>query len=326
MAALDPILGALLLGTWFSSILFGIVLVEAYKYFSTFPDDSWFRKGLVILLLTLCCLALVGEYGTTYLPAVTYWGDVQGLTTVFWTFPVAYFGNGIAGTIVDFYLIYRFYSLSKNIWITLIFSAMNLLALAGFLIVMVLLPKRSRTDHPTLTIGAIMNFIATSVVDVLIALGLIWKLRGMKSNFAQTNTFLKRVMVGAIRTGSITALCSILDLATFLNNPQTDVSTAFSYQFAQLYTLTLLFNFNLRRTAGMLSGTSKTSESRNGNTNTMRMDGIQVHRTLHVQMDPISSVGDATTRRLDELEDVKHHSSDVESLSARNLDISPMKS
>ncbi|KAJ6506312.1 hypothetical protein C8R47DRAFT_1315790 [Mycena vitilis] len=325
MSALDPIVGALLLATWLASILFGIVLVEAYKYFSTFPDDSWYRKGLVVLMLTLCGLALVGEYGTTYLPAVTYWGDIEGLRTVFWTTPVAQFANGIAAAIVDFFLIYRFYSLSKNLWITLIFSAMNLLAFAGSLIVLILLPHRSITDRPTLTIGAIIAFTATSVVDVLIALGLIWKLRGMKSNFAQTNTFLKRIMVGAIRTGSVTALCSILDLAAFLNNKDTDVSTAFSYQFAPLYTLTLLFNFNLRRTAGMRSGTSKT-ESRNGNTNTLHMNGIQVHRTVNVQMDPVTSVGDATARRLDDLEEIKHHSSDVESLSARNLDISPMKS
>ncbi|KAJ6462788.1 hypothetical protein C8R47DRAFT_95733 [Mycena vitilis] len=321
MAALDPILGALLLATWLSSILSGIVIVEAYKYFSTFPDDSWHRKGLVILLLTLCVGALFGEYGTTYLPAVTYWGDVQGLIRVWWTSPLAQFCNAIAGIIVDFYLIYRFYSLSKNLLITLILSAMTLLALAGFLIIIVLLPHRSIVDRPTLTIGAIISFAATALVDVLIAAGLIWKLRGMKSNFAQTNTFLKRVMVGAVRTGSITAICSILVLVAFLNNKDTDVSTFFTYQFAPLYTLTLLFNFNLRRVAGMRSGTSKTSESRNGHTDTLRMNGIQVHRTLHVTMDPISSVGAGTTRRLDDLEEVKHHSSDVESLSARNVDM-----
>ncbi|KAJ7983232.1 hypothetical protein DFH06DRAFT_1467084 [Mycena polygramma] len=298
----------------------------AESYFSTFPDDSWFRKGLVVLLLTLCGGALLGEYGTTYLPAVTYWGDVQGLTTVFWTLPLAQFSNAIVSTIVDCYLIYRFYALSKSLWMTLILYAITIVALGGFMVVLVLLPKRSITDRPTLTIGAIIDFSCTAVVDVLIAAGLIWKLRGMKSNFSHTNTFLKRVMIGAVRTGSITAICSILVLVTFLNNKDTDVSTFFSFQFAPLYTLTLLFNFNLRRATGLRSGTSKTSESRNGNTNTMRMDGIQVHRTMHVTMDPISSVGDATTRRLDDLEEVKHHSSDVESLSARNLDISPMKS
>ncbi|KAJ7983243.1 hypothetical protein DFH06DRAFT_1441055 [Mycena polygramma] len=322
MGALDPILGAVLLGTWFASILYGIVLMEAWKYFTVFSDDSWTRKSLAMVTLAFCTAALVGDYGTAYLPMVTFWGNVVELGNAL---SLSSFANTILATIVDSYLIYRLHTLAKNLWITMFLYALLLLALGGYMVVFVLLVTgRVITERPTETIGAIINFITVAVVDLLTAVGLIWKLRSMRSNFAHTNTFLNRVMVGAVQTGSVTAMCSLLILVTFLNNPDDDVSTFFLFQFGPLYTLTLLFNFNLRRGPGSLA--SRTSESRTGrNTDTMRMDGIHVHRTAIVTMDPIDSVVDAAHRRLDDLEEVKHNNSDVESLSARNVKVATMK-
>ncbi|KAJ6481526.1 hypothetical protein C8R47DRAFT_590605 [Mycena vitilis] len=315
---LDTILGALLLGTWVASILFGVVIVEAYKYFTTFPEDSWLRKGFVIFVLSLCTTALVGDYGTTYYPTVTYWGNVEALGITFWSLPLSSFVNTILATIVDSYLIYRLHTLMKNIWLTIFLYGLLVLAMGGYLIVFILLVEgRNQQEVHIETIGAIVNFIAVALVDLLTAAGLIWKLRTMKSNFSQTNTFLNRVMVGAVQTGSVTAVCSLLILATFVNNSRTDVSTFFLFQFAPLYTLTLLFNFNLRQ-AGR-SATSKTSESRNGNTNIMLSDGIRVQHTHVVTMDPTDSVVDATNRRLDELEEIKHNPNSSEEHSARNV-------
>ncbi|KAJ7627983.1 hypothetical protein DFH06DRAFT_1442361 [Mycena polygramma] len=318
--SLDPILGAPLLGTWLASLLFGIVIVEGYKYFTTFPDDSPLRKGLVMLVLGLCVTALVGDYATTYYPTVTFWGNLEALGATPWSLPLASFVNTITATIVDTYLIHRLYTLTKNLWVTIFLYGLLILALGGYMIVFVLLAMRCNQQQLHIeTIGAFVNFIAVAVVDILTAAGLIWKLWTMRSNFAQTNTFLNRVMVGAIQTGSVTAVCSLLILATFVNNPNNAVSAFFLYQFAPLYTLTLLFNFNLRQ-AGR-SATSKTSESRNGNTNILLAEGIHVHRTTLVTMNPTDSVADATNRRLDDLEEIKHNpnGSDVGDHGARNV-------
>ncbi|KAJ6506307.1 hypothetical protein C8R47DRAFT_1315786 [Mycena vitilis] len=340
MGALDQLLGALLLGTWLASILYGMVVIEAFKYFTLCSDDSWSRKSLMIVTLGFCTAALIGDYGTAYFPTVTFWGDVQGLATVFWSLPLSSFANTVLASIVDCYLVYRLYTLSKNIWSTLFLYALILLALGGYLVVFVLLSTgRSITHRSTLTIGAVINFTSVAVVgelspltsssadkhliqitDVLTAAGLIWKLRTMRSSFPQTNTFLNRVMTGALQTGSITAVCSLLILATFLNNPDTDISTFFMFQFGPLYTLTLLFNFNLRRGPDSLG--ARTSGSRTGvTTNTMHMDGIHVHRTAVVTIDPIDTAVGASHRRLDDLEECKRdlkHDSD-EPLGARTM-------
>ncbi|KAJ7631587.1 hypothetical protein DFH06DRAFT_1337565 [Mycena polygramma] len=340
MSALDPILGAMLLGTWGASILTGVVIVQAYTYFTSFPDDPLHRKALVSLVLALCAAALAADYATIYYPAVTFWGQIEGLTTIFWSLPMASLVNTLIACIVNSYLIFRLYNLTKSIWLMLSLYTLLTLALGGQLIVFILLLRKTDiTERHTETIGAIIDFIAMATVDLLTAGGLIWKLRTMRSTFAPTNTFLNRVILGAIQTGSVTAVCSLLILATFLNNPDNDVSTFFMFQFAPLYSLTLLFNFNLRRPNGLRSGTSKTSESRNGNTGLVRSEGIRefsfysptpttpnVHRTAIVKMDPIDPAVTAAQHRLDALDEVKHHSnSDVESFNGRHEMADSMK-
>ncbi|KAJ6481525.1 hypothetical protein C8R47DRAFT_1218301 [Mycena vitilis] len=213
------------------------------------------------------------------------------------------------------------FAMTKNLWVTIFLYGLLLLALGGYMIVFVLLAMRRNQEQLHIeTIGAFVNFIAVAIVDILTAAGLIWKLWTMRSSFAQTNTFLNRVMVGAVQTGSLTAMCSLLILATFVSNPNNAVSAFFLYQFASLYTLTLLFNFNLRQ-AGR-STTSKTSESRHGNINILLGEGIRTPpptfiRTLLL----IWSLVDATNRRLDDLEEIKHNpnGSDVGDHGARNV-------
>ncbi|KAK7029849.1 hypothetical protein R3P38DRAFT_3513084 [Favolaschia claudopus] len=337
---LDDVFGALLLGSWAASILFGLVLAEAFKYFTAFPNDPWSRKGLVILCLAMTVAALAGDYANTYLPTVTYWGklrrilfmlpltithaftgNTEALAKVYWPLPLYSIMNTLLSNIVDCYLIYRFYSLSKNIFATLFLYALVLLAFAGYLMGFIPLVRGSFSlaDRENSRIGAMINFITLSVCDILIAAGLIWKLNSMKSNFAHTNTFIKRVMIGAIQTGSLTSITAILLLITFLNNPQSNIPTFFIFLFAPLYTLTLLMNFNVRRAPGT-SGTSKTSESRGNGNNNIIMDGIQVHRTAIVTMDPTDSELEAQRRRMDE---EGKQEFDDESLSARKVQLRP---
>ncbi|KAJ7128087.1 hypothetical protein C8R46DRAFT_1363657 [Mycena filopes] len=317
MAGLDNIFGALLLGTWMASLLFGLVVSEAYKYFTLLPNEPWTRKGLVILTLTFTVAALVGDYANTYLPTVTYWGNVAAIQKTYWPvrtvfifhltqsnpasnqLPLYSITNTLLAIIVDSCLIFRLYSLWKNIVVALVLYAILLAAFAGYLMgfIPLLRGTGSLSDREQSLIGADINFICVVVVDLATAAGLVWKLRSMRSNFSRTNSFLNRIMIGALQTGSATALCSALLLITFLHNPETNVATFFIFQFAPLYALTLLLNFNVRRESPGLLSASKSSASRmDGNPNIL-MDGVRIHRTAIVTMDPTDS---ETQRRMEQ--------------------------
>ncbi|KAF7341765.1 hypothetical protein MSAN_02030800 [Mycena sanguinolenta] len=300
MAGLDDIFAPLLLGTWMASILFGLALGEAWTYFGSFQNDPWSRKGFVILTLVFNVVALIGDYAETYLPLVSFWEDSEAITKTYWPLPVYSIPNTILAIIVDFFLVYRLYSLSKQLWVAIFLCAVLAVAFAGYLIGFIPLMRGSGSisDRDNAKLGATINFIAMAVCDILTAAGLVWKLRTMRSNFSHTNSFIKRVIVGALQTGTATCICSILLLVTFLNNPESNVATFFIFQFAPLYSLTLLLNFNIRRTSG-LSG-SRTSDSRGEPTNNILMNGIQVHRTAIVTMDPTDSELEAGRQRTDE--------------------------
>ncbi|KAF8212987.1 hypothetical protein K438DRAFT_2010141 [Mycena galopus ATCC 62051] len=310
----------LLLGTWFASILSGLVASEAYKYFTSFPGDSWRRKGFIILVLAFNLVALIGDYANTYLPTVAYWGDTMAIEQTYWPLPLYSISNTILAIIVDAYLIHRFYALSKNVVATIFLYMVLLLALAGYIIgVIPLLRSSILAVRNNAKIGAIINFISFVVCDMFTAVGLIWKLRTMKSSFSDTNSLMSRVMVTAIQTGSATSLCSIFLLITFLKNPESNVPTFFIFLFAPLYSLTLMVNFNIRRNSGS-SSASKTSQSRGGNNNIV-MGGIQIHRTAIVTMDPTDSEQEAARRRMED--SGGKQDPDLESLGARKAQLRP---
>jgi sugar phosphate permease len=49
--SLDPTLGAVELGAIFSTLLFGIITVQAFDYYRDYPNDSWTLKAMVCTVL-----------------------------------------------------------------------------------------------------------------------------------------------------------------------------------------------------------------------------------------------------------------------------------
>ncbi|KAJ7166300.1 hypothetical protein C8R43DRAFT_985420, partial [Mycena crocata] len=267
MGAFDDPFGTILIGTWFASLLYGIAVAQAVRYFKAFPNDSLARKGLVYASLFFCLIALVGDYADVYLPTVTFWGNLEAIQTQYWPSPLYVTANSFVGTIVNSYLIYRFYSLSKGLWMTLILGLLTLLALAGALLVAIMLTifshysERSKGTTPTL-----IWIIASAAADVSIATALIWRLQGMKTTFKETNTLIHRIMLRSIQSGATTSVATLLIIVTYLRKKDSNLPTLFCFQLGPLYVLTLLYNFNLRQ-----------------------QHNDEVHRTAIVTMDPTES-------------------------------------
>ncbi|KAJ7182333.1 hypothetical protein C8R43DRAFT_1115973 [Mycena crocata] len=104
------------------------------------------------------------------------------------------------------------------------------------------------------------------------------------------NAQIQRLVIGIIQTGTATSVIAIsVIVAYYIGMNESNAPTAFHYLIGPVYMLTLLYNYNLRKQDGASdtsrSGMGRTTDSRHNGTN-ICMDGIQVHRTAIVSMDP----------------------------------------
>jgi hypothetical protein len=62
---------SILIGSWLASILAGLVLNQAYRYFAMYPKDPISRKAIVVCSMLFCGAALIADYATVYLVRIS---------------------------------------------------------------------------------------------------------------------------------------------------------------------------------------------------------------------------------------------------------------
>ncbi|KAJ7808616.1 hypothetical protein B0H14DRAFT_3151987 [Mycena olivaceomarginata] len=180
--------------------------------------------------------------------------------------------NTVLAFIVDCYLIHRFYTLSKNIFAHSLSIRAHFARPFGYLmgVIPLLTGSGNLADRDRAKIGAMINFITIVVCDILIAAGLIWKLRSMRFQF-RTHQLIHEPCYDWCDSNR---LCyqRLLHLVAcdILERPGEQRGHILYIPIRPLYSLTLLLNFNIRRSSG-LSGTSrsKTSEKPRRQTTTI---------------------------------------------------------
>ncbi|KAJ7815506.1 hypothetical protein B0H14DRAFT_3878277 [Mycena olivaceomarginata] len=289
MGALDLGFDTSLIGSWLASILCGLAYAQAFAYFSNFPNDSWIRKALVIASILFSLVGLVGAYADVYFPCVTFWGNPSALLTETWAVPMYSVANTMQALTVDSYLISRFYSVSKNIFVSLLLALITLFAFVMALLAVFLFPGIENFDKvkPIVYIWVI----AAVVADVAIATCLVWTLQAMKTNFKDTNRLIRHVSIISIQNGLATSVCAIAGMIATIFKIQSNVPAVFFFLLSPLYLITLLSNFNLRGNGK--SGSRTWSSSRNNNTNvpntSIVINGIHVQRSAIVTVDATTS-------------------------------------
>ncbi|KAJ6551807.1 hypothetical protein B0H19DRAFT_1158986 [Mycena capillaripes] len=296
--SVDAVLGSGLIGNWAASFLFGTTFFLTTQYFNTFPNDDWTRKALVSSSLLFSLAALAGECADVWIPLVTNWGSSvvpvtniriisiaeKKLISSTWSAPVYTIFNQLVGTIVNSYLISRFYSSSNNILVTAILSVLVLATTVTALLSVVLFTHVQNSREMLALVWSISN----AVCDVSIAVSLLSTLRGMKTAFNKNkDSLFRRIMVTSMQNGIVTSLAAIAGMIATISRFNSNIPTSFYFLLGPLYVLTLLSNFNSRE-APPRSGSRNRPMSLNNINNNMHTTsiGIHVHRTAMVTVDP----------------------------------------
>jgi hypothetical protein len=80
-----------------------------------------------------------------------------------------------------------------------------------------------------------------------VALVIILSIASAQTSIRTTKAILSRLIRVAIQSGAFTTILAILVLSIYLSRPTTNDSAYFSFCLGRAYTLTLLFNLNLRK-------------------------------------------------------------------------------
>ncbi|KAJ7036326.1 hypothetical protein C8F04DRAFT_1394339 [Mycena alexandri] len=284
----DDLNGSILISSWLTSLLYGLVISKSWDYLTAYPNDECLRKGLLLCCLVTSSLAMAAEFANVYYPTVTFWGNTVAVQKQYWPVPVYVISNSLTGFMVDAFLIHRVYGLTKNLWISLLLAFCVVLGLAGSIMVGVIITMANEiSSRDKAAVAALIWTVATASADIFIAITLIWKLYTMKTSYKVTNRLIQRLAIGAMQTGSTTSTVAVATMvAYYIGKDNSNVPTAFHYLIGPLYVLTLLYNYNLRRRDGFdgstRSGTRRSAETRLTN---ICMDGIQVHRTAIISVD-----------------------------------------
>ncbi|KAF9562685.1 hypothetical protein CPC08DRAFT_761351 [Agrocybe pediades] len=226
--------GPMLIGFTFNAILLGVMLTQAYIYFTSFKKDKIWIKLYVALLMVLDVFNTAAIAVFIYQALILNFGNLGNLDFVS---PIIITEPAITGFIVSavqcFYA-WRIYVLTKSYTFPILIILNGITGLVASLVTAARLGKTPRfsdivNDKPSITVWLVSEVLG----DILITIVLV-------TYFA--NAFSVTV---TIQTGMLTATFATIDLITFLADP-TGLHLLFNFALAKLYSNTLMSTLNSR--------------------------------------------------------------------------------
>ncbi|KAF7366255.1 hypothetical protein MSAN_00881700 [Mycena sanguinolenta] len=214
---LDAVTGALLIGTWASSLLYMAELLQAIHYFRTFKKDDWKLKSYVAVTFAIDTIAAVADYIAVYLYTITHAGDPDYLSKQNEAVPLYLISTCCVACLVQTFLTFRYWRLTKN---TIFVCFLFILILAS--------------------LGA--GFTTAFTVALFPA----YKDRNKVQISAPINNMLNRLVLRTLQTGTATAVFAVLALITFQIDAENNISVGILYTSGRVYVLSMLINLNIR--------------------------------------------------------------------------------
>ncbi|KAF7335169.1 hypothetical protein MSAN_02350100 [Mycena sanguinolenta] len=274
---LDSLTGALLIGTWASSLLYMAELLQVIKYFRTYKKDDWKLKSYVAIAFAIDTISATADYACVYLYTITHAGDRMYMAKQNWGMPLYIISTTTVALMVQSFLAFLYWRFpEKNMILVCFLSILILAAFGGGLasgLTIVLFPAFK--DRSKVRISGTVWIITQVSADLIIAGALVREFVKAKSVFKgqrRINSVLKRLVSQTIQTGTATAVIAVLALVVFLYDDETNIPVGILYISGRVYILTMLINLNIREfprrapNAGTTSGQRETVRIAHGTT------------------------------------------------------------
>ncbi|MBW0502245.1 hypothetical protein O181_041960 [Austropuccinia psidii MF-1] len=255
---LEELTTPFIVGTAFSTFLFGITLAQTYTYFTTFRKDQpvyrWAVIGLLVvdILQTICCEI------TLWLWFVVDYGATTSALRFPWSFALSPLLCGIATFVVQLFYAYRIYLLANgNRILPLLIAFGSLLQFAWAVGATAQAFMKPFSSFHIWSYGVVLWLGGAAAVDLVITISLLLIFKKSKKGFQKTNNLLDRLIALTVKTNGITFTVAVLDLIFFsmFNNAS---HAAPNLCLVKLYFNSLLVSLNSRESLAENFGGSKT--------------------------------------------------------------------
>ncbi|KAI0824350.1 hypothetical protein BC628DRAFT_1379021 [Trametes gibbosa] len=262
---LDNTLGALLLGSIFGFMLYGLMLHQAYRYYRIYPGDRTFLKWLVFIIIATETVHTVMWMIACYEYFVVNYFNPANIIKIYWyiklTIPTS------STTILFCHIFYasRVYYLGTY-WIYRVLVALSVIIMVMFLawgiVATVKVFGSANIDEFAPFIWTVsVTYGHAVLVDLITASALISVLRHSRTGVKSTDSVLDTLVLYTISTGLLTTIIGILIFAFGLAYPNDLIYAGLSIPGVKLYSNSVLAMLNSRQSlsARMTQGLSTAS-------------------------------------------------------------------
>ncbi|KZT66438.1 hypothetical protein DAEQUDRAFT_813557 [Daedalea quercina L-15889] len=233
---LNLITGPQLIGAFFNWGLIGVLNVQAYLYYTYFPNDRWSFKLMVygIVIFEWVHTALVTSGLVTIY--VYDFGDSEaptGLHSSWFAVPIM---CALVSMFVQIFFSWRIYMFSRSYW------------MAGAVVMIRHFKAAEDVTHGSVLPIAVVWLCGASAVDIMIAALMTFLLLKSRNGIPRSDALINRAVQMVVETGILTAGCAVIMLA-LAKAPQTRNTLLYeviSLTITTLYANTFLTNLNSR--------------------------------------------------------------------------------
>ncbi|KAG8916767.1 hypothetical protein FRC01_002881 [Tulasnella sp. 417] len=215
---IEATFGPFVTGIMMQQLLMGVVVVQVYDYYRVFTKDSTFYKSLVALMLAVTILQASMDFATLYRCTVTFYGNFDKFDDTDWSLWWEIAVTALIGSIAQSFFLERCWSATKS-YIVLALGAAGILTSLGAGIASTIkfqMIKRLSLV-PNIPEPILVFLIGTAVVDLYIAVVLVWSITRVKSRFRKTETLIARIIRLTFQTSALTATIAVLNVVLVLS-------------------------------------------------------------------------------------------------------------
>ncbi|KAL7278338.1 hypothetical protein ACG7TL_008314 [Trametes sanguinea] len=250
--------GAVLLGTIFGSMLYGLVLFQTYRYYRLYPKDRIELKTLVCIIALmetihtgLWILVCLCRGPASYEYFVVNFFNPLNLLETHWYVQLTVPFSGFTPIVAQIFYACRLYYLGNEMKYRIIVAITLVIMLSDFgwdiAGTVLVFHAKDLTEFSRSTWLVSVSSAHLVVGDTIIAATLIYVLRKSRTGFSRTDSVLDLLVIYTINSGLLITVSSLFTFTFALRDPNSLIWAGISIVGVKLYSNSALAMLNSRR-------------------------------------------------------------------------------